>query len=140
MVIIWLLLLGILDIKEMYDEIIKPALSPPGWIFPVVWGILFTLMGISSANVYVKSNGQILGTGLGIYAVSLLFNFFWSILFFNLRAFLLSFVWLVVLWVLILLTILNYKKISKWAAYLQLPYLLWVTFAGYLNFMIYLLN
>jgi len=66
--------------------------------------------------------------------------FFWTILFFNAKEFLFSFVWLIVLWILILLTILSYKKTDKIAAYLQIPYLIWVTFAGYLNYMIYLLN
>ena len=128
------------DSMSMYEEIVKPKLAPPGWIFPVVWGILYTLMGISAARVYTKSNGRIVGTGLEYYAVSLVFNFFWTILFFNIKAFLLSFIWLIVLWILILLTIINYKKYCKLAAYLQVPYLLWVAFAGYLNYMIYTLN
>ncbi len=128
------------DSMSMYQEIVKPALAPPGWVFPVVWAILYTLMGISAANVYVKSSGRILGTGLGFYFLSLIFNFSWTLIFFNLRAFLFAFVWLIILWILILLTIINYKKTSRWAAYLQISYLLWVTFAGYLNFMIYLLN
>ena len=125
---------------SMYNEIQKPALAPPGWIFPVAWSILYTLMGISSAMVYVKSQGNILGNGIGYYVLSLVFNFFWTIIFFNLRMFLLSFIWLIILWLLILGTISGYSKISKKAAFLQIPYLLWVSFAGYLNFMIYILN
>ena len=128
------------DSMSMYEEIVKPALAPPGWIFPVAWGILYTLMGISSAGVYVKTQGKIIGTGLDYYIISLVFNFLWTIIFFNMKAFLFSFIWLIILWILILLTIINYKKYCKVAAYLQIPYLLWVTFAGYLNFMIYLLN
>ncbi len=128
------------DSMSMYEEIVKPALAPPGWLFPVAWGILYTLMGISAAMVYVKSRGRILGTGLGCYIISLVFNFFWTIIFFNLKMFLLSFAWLIILWILILCTILGYAKTSRLAAALQIPYLLWVTFAGYLNFMIYILN
>ena len=128
------------DSMSMYEEISKPALTPPGWIFPVAWGILYTLMGISAAIVYINSRRKILGTGLGCYIVSLGFNFLWTIIFFNLKMFLLSFVWLVVLWLLIICTISGYAKVSKKAAFLQIPYLLWVTFAGYLNFMIYTLN
>ena len=89
---------------SMYEEIQKPALAPPGWIFPVAWTILYTLMGISSAMVYVKSQNKVLGTGIGCYVISLVFNFLWTIIFFNLRMFLLSFVWLIVLWFLILCT------------------------------------
>ena len=125
---------------SMYEDISKPQLAPPGWIFPVAWGILYTLMGISAAMVYVNSRGRILGTGLGFYTASLVFNFFWTIIFFNLKMFLLSFAWLIVLWILILCTILSYAKTSRLAAALQVPYLLWVTFAGYLNYMIYILN
>ena len=128
------------DSMDMYNNIVRPTLAPPGWLFPVVWSILFLLMGISAARVYVKSNGRILGNGLGFYAVSLVFNFFWTIIFFNAMEFLFSFVWLIILWVLILFTIKNYMRICKVAAYLQVPYLLWVTFAGYLNLMIYILN
>jgi len=128
------------DSMDMYEEIVKPALAPPGWIFPVVWSVLYALMGISAARIYVKTDGRIIGTGLVFYILSLMFNFFWTILFFNAKEFLFSFVWLIVLWILILLTILSYKKTDKIAAYLQIPYLIWVTFAGYLNYMIYLLN
>ena len=77
---------------------------------------------------------------LTVYGISLYFNFFWSIIFFNMQAYLFAFVWLVALWVLILLTIIKYYRIKPIAAYLQIPYLLWVTFAGYLNFAIYILN
>lgn len=127
---------------DIYDEIVKPELAPPGFLFPIVWGVLFVLMGISAAIVYnkTKTRKSIVQTGLGVYALQLAVNFFWSILFFNLKAFLFSFVWLILLWVLIIIMILRFRKISPLAAYLQIPYLLWVTFAGYLNYMIYILN
>ena len=127
---------------DIYTEIVKPKLAPPGFIFPIVWGILYTLMGISSALVYIKSKELATAqkTGLGVYALQLSVNFFWPILFFNFQAFLISFLWLVLLWILILIMILRFSKISPLAAYLQIPYLVWVTFAGYLNLMIYFLN
>ncbi len=127
---------------DIYNDIQKPALAPPGWLFPVVWTILYVLMGISAAMVYVKSGSSSIvnQNGLAVYALSLAVNFFWSILFFNLRAFFVSFIWLILLWILILATILRYRKTSKTAAYLQIPYLIWVTFAGYLNYMIAVLN
>ena len=124
------------------ETINKPPLSPPSFLFPIVWTVLFILMGISSAYVYKnkKRNPDAASTGLTVYIFSLAVNFFWSIIFFNLRAFMFSFIWLVLLWVLIIITIREYAKVSRGAAYLQVPYLLWVTFAGYLNFMIYIMN
>lgn len=126
---------------EIFDTIQKPPLSPPGWLFPVVWTILYTLMGVSSYLVYTSNapKEKIRGA-LTLYGLQLAVNFFWSIIFFNLRAYLFAFYWLVLLWVLIILTIISFWKISKPAAILLIPYILWVTFAGYLNYAIYLLN
>ena len=127
---------------DIYDQIVKPKLAPPEFIFPIVWSILFVLMGISSAIVYIKAKQELTvqKTGIGVYALQLVVNFFWSILFFNFQAFLLSFLWLILLWILIVIMIVRFRKISPLAAYLQIPYLAWVTFAGYLNLMIYMLN
>ena len=127
---------------DIYSQIVRPKLAPPGIVFPIVWTVLYTLMGISSALVYVKAKESptIQKTGLGVYALQLAVNFFWSILFFNFQAFLVSFLWLILLWILIVIMILRFYKISPLAAYLQIPYLLWVTFALYLNWMIYMLN
>ncbi len=122
-----------------YSELNKPLLSPPGYVFPIVWTILFTLMGISSYMIY-ESNSSDKNMALKIYATQLVFNFLWSIVFFNLQAPLLAFIVLLVLWVLIIAMIRSFYNINQTAAYLQIPYLLWVTFAGYLNFAIYLLN
>lgn len=130
------------DNMNIYDEINTPPLSPPGILFPVVWTVLYILMGVSSGLIWLKrgENKEKAENALLIYAVSLVFNFIWSIIFFNFRLFLLSFIWLVVLLILIILTVVKYKKILPLAAFLQIPYVLWVTFAGYLNFGIYLLN
>lgn len=121
----------------LYDTINKPPLSPPSWLFSVIWSVLYLLMGVSSFLVY--KNARRIGP-LFIYFLSLFANFFWSIVFFNWREFGFSFVWLALLWVLILFTIIDYCKVSKPAAVLQIPYLLWVTFAGYLNLAIWILN
>lgn len=127
---------------DFYDTITLPPLSPPGWLFPVVWTILYLFMGISAALVWVnrERNREAARNGIKNYALSLAVNFFWSIIFFNLREFLFSFVWLLLLLFLIGRTIYYYKKVSPVAAYLQIPYFAWVSFAGYLNFAIYTLN
>ncbi len=127
---------------DIYSEIVQPPLAPPPVLFPIVWTLLYILMGVGAAMVYLQKeeNPRAARNSLAAYGVSLFLNFFWSIIFFNMQAFLFSFIWLVLLWVSILITILQYRKISPMAAALQVPYLLWVTFAGYLNLAIYILN
>ncbi len=126
---------------ELFSQVTKPPLSPPGFIFPIVWTILYTLMGISSYLVLTSGGpqGQI-KEALLIYALQLGINFFWSIFFFNNQWYLFSFFWLLLLWFFIFRTIQLFLPLSKTAAYLMIPYLVWVTFAGYLNLGIALLN
>lgn len=123
------------DSMADFEVLTKPPLSPPGFLFPIVWAVLFILMGISAGMVY-KASGSV----PFIYRLSLIVNFLWSIIFFNMEAYLFAFIWLLLLLVLIILTIIEYSKVSKTAAYLQIPYLVWVAFAGYLNFFIWMLN
>lgn len=127
---------------DIYSQITQPPFAPPSVLFPIVWTLLYILMGISAAMIYLQKeeNLQSAQKSFVFYSVSLFLNFFWSIIFFNMQAFLFSFIWLLLLWVSILLTILQYRKISPLAAALQVPYLLWVTFAGYLNLAIFILN
>ena len=127
---------------DIYDRIQTPPLAPPGILFPIVWTVLYTLMGISSAIIYTKGRNENIPVyeALKTYAIQLGVNFFWSIIFFNLEAFLFAFLWLLLLWVLIIIMIKKFYQIDKTAAYLQIPYFLWVTFAAYLNFAIFLLN
>ena len=126
---------------EIFEMVNKPPLSPPGFLFPVVWTFLYILMGISSYLIYTSdADSSMKSDALKVYFLQLAVNFFWSILFFNFNWYLFSFVWLVLLWVLILLMIKKFQPVSKVAAYLQIPYLVWVTFAGYLTLGIYLLN
>lgn len=128
------------DGMEAFQRLNQPPLSPPGWLFPVVWTILFLLMGIASYLVFTSKESRDVNTALLVYGIQLVVNFFWSIFFFNFGAYLFSFFWLILLWVLILAVLLLFGRISKAAGYLMLPYLLWVSFAGYLNLAIYLIN
>ena len=131
-----------MDNMGIYKEVQTPPLSPPSILFPIVWTILYVLMGISCAIVCKnrEKDRKNADTGIAAYAASLAFNFVWSILFFNMRLFLFSFIWLCVLLLLIILTIIYYRRISPLAAYLQIPYAVWVAFAGYLNIGIWFLN
>ncbi|QNM05460.1 TspO/MBR family protein [Qiania dongpingensis] len=123
----------------MYSVINKPPLSPPSFVFPVVWTVLYILMGLSSYIVSISDNPS-KGASLKVYAVQLFFNFCWSIIFFGFSQYLFAFIWLLALIALIVLMIYKFYKISPLSAYLQIPYLLWCLFAAYLNFMIYKLN
>ena len=135
------LLAGILtaDSFMVYEGLIKPPLSPPAWLFPVVWTVLYILMGISAYMIY-QSDNDFKYVALTIYGVQLIFNFMWSIIYFNIGNVLFAFVWLVMLWLLIVAMIISFAQINKASALLQIPYLIWVTFAGYLNLALYVLN
>lgn len=129
------------DSMETFSSLNKPPLSPPGILFPIVWTILYTLMGIASFLVYTSDKPkEEVNSALIVYFLQLAVNFFWSIFFFNLEWYIFSFFWLVLLWVLIFYTIRLFYPISNTAAYLLIPYLFWVTFAGYLNLGIAALN
>lgn len=128
------------DSMQTFAILNKPPLSPPAWLFPVAWTILYILMGIASYLVYTSEKSVRVSNALKVYGMQLIFNFFWSLIFFNLGNYLFALVWLIVLWILIFITIRLFDKISETAGYLMLPYLVWVTFAGYLNWGIFLLN
>lgn len=134
-------LAGLLTSKSMviYKHLNLPPLSPPGFIFPIVWTILYILMGIGAYFIII-SNSSTKTEALRTYALQLVLNFLWTIVFFNMRNFLLAFMILIALWALIIKMIITFKNIKPIAGYLQIPYLLWVTFAGYLNFMVFILN
>lgn len=123
----------------IYSRFNKPALAPPAFVFPVAWTVLYALMGVSSCIVYRLDN-PLRKNALAVFYIGLVFNFFWSMIFFLLNDFMFAFVWLVFLWVIIIFTIIYFYRINKTSAYLLIPYLLWVTFAGYLNLAIYLIN
>ena len=124
------------DSMSVYSELTKPPLAPPGWLFPIVWTLLYILMGISSATFIIMrdpTDTEVIRRGLGYYGASLVLNFGWSIIFFNVRALTAALVWLIVLLYTVIKTIIEYKKVSPLAAYLQIPYIAWLCFAGYLN-------
>lgn len=125
--------------REMYSSLNKPFLSPPSIVFPIVWTILYILMGISSYLIY-SSNNPAKSNALKLYGLQLLFNFFWSIFFFRFSLYLFSFLWLIALIFLIIKMIKQFYAVYPLAAYLQVPYLLWCLFAAYLNFSIYRMN
>lgn len=126
---------------RIYERtIVQPPLSPPPIVFPIVWTILFALMGIGAARVYLTPASQARSRGLLLFLVQLAFNFLWSILFFNFQLFGFAFLWLVALWLLILWMTVSFYQVDPLAALLQIPYLLWVAFAGYLTFGVWLLN
>ena len=129
------------DGMKLYASAIdKPPLSPPGIVFPIVWTILFALMGIGAARIYLSPASGTRSQALGIYLVQLIFNFFWSIIFFNFQNFGFALIWLVALWGMILWMLQAFRRIDPIAGWIQLPYLLWVTFAAYLNFGVWRLN
>lgn len=122
-----------------YSALNQPPLSPPGFVFPIVWTILYILMGISSYIIY-SSNHHEKSKALLLYGIQLFFNFCWSIIFFRFNLYLFAFIWLIVLICIIVLMIKEFYMVSSLAAKLQIPYLLWCLFAAYLNFWIFIMN
>ena len=124
-----------------FSQLNQPPLSPPAWLFPVVWTVLFLFMGLASYLVgRSDADSLLIRRALTLYGLQLVVNFFWPILFFNGKVYFIAFLWLLLLWGLILATMVQFARVRKSAAWLLLPYLLWVTFAGYLNLGIFLLN
>lgn len=134
---------------NIYDVIKKPFLSPPPIVFMIVWPILYILMGISfyltqscksgysqnlDYNFHRKKSASI------IFYIQLFFNFIWSLIFFNLRLYFVSFICLIVLLSFVIIMFFKFYKLNKTSAFLQIPYITWIVFAGYLNLSIYLLN
>ena len=124
-----------------YKQLNQPPLSPPGWLFPIVWTILYLLMGYASYRVYTSDKEpSVVRRALILYAIQLFFNFLWPIVFFRFGWYWFAFILLLVLWVFIYLTMHFFEGIDETAEALLIPYLLWVTFAGYLNLGVVLLN
>lgn len=133
-------LLSMGGMEEYAASVIKPTLTPPGWLFGVVWTILYALMGISAAKIWLAPASANREKGLNLYVAQLIVNFFWSLIFFNAQAFGFAVVWLLLLWILVFLMILQFYKVDKKAALMQVPYLIWLTFAAYLNIGVWVLN
>ena len=143
---------------DTFEKLNQPPLAPPGWVFPVVWLILYALMGIAAYRIYMKDpKAEVLKLyliqliarmpeseekkkALTLYGIQLAVNFLWPVFFFNAGWYLFSFAWLLLLWYLVYLCTKAFYHLSEKAGYLMIPYLVWLTFAGYLNFAIFLLN
>ena len=141
------LLVGVLaslltkDSMQVFAMVNKPALSPPAILFPIVWTVLYTLMGISFYFVVNSdTNKEKMQSAIRLYGLQLVVNFLWPTFFFNFQWYLFSFIWLLFLWVLVLLMVIKFFSINKVAAWINIPYLIWLIFAAYLNWAIFLLN
>lgn len=135
------------DAMTKFGDFNQPPLSPPAWLFPVAWTILYVLMGVASYLIWEKgylskkpADKTSSRNALIIYAIQLVFNFAWTPFFFALDLFWFAFVWLIVMWILIIVLMIKTQKISKPAFFMLLPYIIWCTFAAYLNCGIAILN
>jgi len=125
---------------DFYETVNKPLFAPPGTVFPIVWTILFLLMGLSAYLVWMEKDSPLRRPALWVYGVQLAVNFVWPLLFFRARAFLPAFLWLLALIILVAVMLGQFRRIKPLAGRLQLPYLLWLLFAGALNLGVWLLN
>ena len=124
-----------------YGTMIKPPLSPPAWAFSVAWTILYLMMGFSSYMIIASDAEPRKKTmALIIYIVQLFMNFMWSIIFFNGKLYLAAFIWLIVMWLIVIFCAFRFYGINRGAAYLLVPYIMWLTFAAYLNLGAYILD
>jgi translocator protein len=129
------------NIPTWYAALKKPSFAPPNWVFAPVWTALFVLMGIAVYLVWRQGfNTPVVKTALIIFIVQLIFNMLWSLVFFTLKSPLFGFVVIIILWFLILATIIYFSNVSKVAGILLVPYIVWVSFASILNFMLWRLN
>ncbi|PXV96158.1 TspO/MBR related protein [Lachnotalea glycerini] len=126
---------------SVYNSFTKPLLSPPVWLFSIVWTILYILMGVSAYMIYsAEASQKEKGDALRVYGIQLFLNFIWSLIFFNLHAYLIAFMILLLLWFAVYIMIERFSAIYICAGKLQIPYLLWIMFSGYLNLGIIFLN
>ena len=121
------------SISGQYSTLYKPALAPPGWLFPIVWTVLYILMGIAAYIIYESPAGEARNSALLYYGAQLVVNLIWPVIFFRCEAYVTAFFWLLLLWYLVFITFRKFTEISQLAGNLLIPYLVWLTFAGYLN-------
>ena len=134
---------GIISLPGMktYNEfVVKAPLTPPGWVFVVVWPVLYALMAIGACLVCRRGDARRSSCSLNLFVTQLIVNFFWTPIFFNTFAFGFSLAWILILWCLVLLMTVCFAKVSKFAACIQVPYIIWLSFAIYLNAAVRLLN
>ncbi len=129
-------IVGLLTSKG-YQDMIMPFFAPPGIVFPIVWSILYVLMGISRYLIYDNGNSQ---ECVNLYNIQLVFNLLWSFIFFSFKWYFVAFLWLIILLYLVVKMVLCFYKVNKVSAYLQIPYILWLSFASVLNIAVFILN
>ncbi len=117
---------------QQYEGLYKPPLAPPGWLFPVVWTILYILMAIASWKVALSLDPD-RGKALLLYRIQLVVNILWPVFFFRLERYWLAFLWLALLWILVKKTIEAFSEVNMKAGQLMIPYIYWITYAVYLN-------
>ena len=126
---------------EAYSQTaVQPAFAPPAWVFPVVWTILYGLMGFGAARIWLADSSSERSRGLNLYIAQLIVNFFWSLIFFNVQSFGFAFVWLILLWGLVAWMTISFANVDRLAALLQIPYVIWLTVAAVLNGAVWGLN
>lgn len=126
---------------SIYSNIKLPSFAPPGYLFPIIWSILYILMGFASYRIYMyRDTGSDIGSSLFIYIVQLLFNYLWSFIFFSFRLYGVAFIELVIIFILVAITFIKFIKIDKLAGTLLIPYLIWLIYAGVLNFSVWMYN
>lgn len=126
--------------KAFSTDVVQPPLSPPSVLFPIVWTLLYAAQGYGAARIYLSPESGERNRGLNLFITQLTVNFFWSLIFFNAAAYGFALAWLLLLWALVLWMILTFRKTDKYAALAQVPYLLWLSFAAYLNYGVWILN
>lgn len=124
---------------NQYEDLNRPWFAPPGIVFPIAWTIIYILMGISSYMIY-QTKSKEKDIALKIYFTQLIINALWTLIFFRLQLQLFAFIWLIILLATVIIMVYKFYKIEKIAGYLQIPYILWLIFAGILNIAIYILN
>ncbi len=137
------LLSGFLSRRGMEDyglDALQPGFAPPAAVFPAAWTVLYALMGIGAARIWTAEDSPDRKRGLNLFVAQLTVNFFWSLIFFNLRTYGIALLWLLLLWGLVLAMLLTFRKTDPPAAWLQIPYLVWLTFAAVLNYAVWQLN
>ena len=129
------------DSIAIYEKLDAPIFAPPGIVFPIVWTILYLLMGFASYRIYMlRDSGKDIGTSLFFYIIQLLLNYFWPIIFFSFRLYGLAFIEIIVLAIFVVITFIKFIKLDKIAGFLFIPYILWLIFAGVLNYFVWWKN
>lgn len=127
------------DAAVSYQMLVRPPLSPTSWVFPAVWTVLYIMMGTASLRIYSSADSD-RTNALYLFYIQLAVNIIWPFIFFGLCQYLVAFLWIILLWLLILDTTVTFGSIDRRAGFLLIPYMLWISFAAYLNLAVFFLN